>query len=184
MARARRAILALLEARGGTAWREPFHVYWRLLYRTARRTGHTEAAAEAATCAVVWALATQDPGLRLSRPPGFLKEWTRRLLLERLAEQALPSPRDATPPPQLCLVPATLWEAEWEWNLGRVAEETVRRQTKPAEFQIHELWLKRGWRLRRIREVLSLPVPRLLLARGRIERALRRELRRLRGRYE
>jgi RNA polymerase sigma-70 factor (ECF subfamily) len=73
-----------------------------------------------------------------------------------------------------------LWDAEWERHLLDRALTTVKRQAKPAQYAIYHLHVIEERSVEEVRGTLSVSTSQVYLAKHRVGRLVKRELRRLR----
>ena len=76
-----------------------------------------------------------------------------------------------------------VWEEEWERNLLELALERVKSEVKPAQYQVFDLVVLRKWPLARVGAALDVNIGQIYLARLRLIRSFKRELRCLAKRY-
>jgi len=183
----RETLLGRLRAAGeGMAWQEPFAVYWRLIYRLGLRAGCGEVEAVEVVVGTVLSLSNHRAGFAAPRPKVFLKEWVNMATQEseaiRLCRGSLKESKEetASEPPVLA---RGVWEEEWERNLLELALERVKSEVKPAQYQVFDLVVLRKWPLARVGAALDVNIGQIYLARLRLIRSFKRELRCLAKRY-
>jgi RNA polymerase sigma factor (sigma-70 family) len=72
-----------------------------------------------------------------------------------------------------------IWDAEWEKNLAAAAIERVKRQVKSKQFQMFELYVVQQWPVRDVARMLRVSAAQVYLAKHRIARLVKKELKRL-----
>jgi DNA-directed RNA polymerase specialized sigma24 family protein len=75
------------------------------------------------------------------------------------------------------------WESEWQRNLLKTALEQVKRHVREAQYQLFDLYVIRQWPVDRITQTLGVSATRVYLAKYRITRRLKKEVRRLEARW-
>src|SRR5439155_8704112 len=79
--------------------------------------------------------------------------------------------------------PATLdlaaaWDEEWEKNLMDAAVERVKKKVDPAQYQLFDLCVVQEWPVSRVVTALRVNPARVYLAKHRVSKMIRNELRR------
>jgi DNA-directed RNA polymerase specialized sigma24 family protein len=72
-----------------------------------------------------------------------------------------------------------IWDEEWEKNLLAAALERVKRQVDPEQFQIFDLYCLEQWPAQKVAGTLGVGVGRVYLAKHRIGRLLKKEIKML-----
>ena len=167
----------LKDWRDGESWQEFFDTYWRLIYGVARKI----------------------EGFRYDPKVCSFKSWMLQLTRWRIINQLKRRAREAghrpLPVGDLASTEGTnisdriaapagcdfeaIWDAEWEKNLLAAALERVKRQVAPEQFQIFDLVCLEGWPVRKVTETLGVSAARVYLAKHRIGRMLKKELKAL-----
>lgn len=175
-------------------WKEFFDTYWRLIYGVARKAGLSEHEAEEVVQETVVSVAKQMPGFQYHQAGSF-KAWllqiTRRRIVDQFRKRApwgdarsredRDSSRTSTvnrlPAPEPDLEP--IWEEEWGKNLLEAAMQRVKTRVTPRQYQMFDLYAVKGWPVREVTRSLHVSAARVYLAKHRISRLVRDELRRL-----
>lgn len=178
------------------SWQDFFNTYWRLIYGVARQAGLTDAEAQDAVQDTVIAVARNMPAFRYDPARCSFKSWLWLLTRQRIiwqirlrarpgaASTLPPAPaEDGTPVAPLDQLPdpagdglEELWEREWRKNLFSAALERVKQQVDAAQFQIFDLYCVEGWPVRKVAQTLGVNVGRVYLAKHRISKLLKKEL--------
>jgi RNA polymerase sigma-70 factor (ECF subfamily) len=178
------------------SWQEFFNTYWRLVYSTARKAGLTPEESQDAVQDTFVAVAKNIGGFCYDPAKCSFKSWllliTRQRIIWQLrkrppaAASSARSDGDATSTSTIERIPddASLdldahWEAEWENNLMSAALEAVKRQVKPKQFQIFDLYALQNWPAQDISRTLKVSAAQVYLAKHRVGSLLKKELRRL-----
>jgi RNA polymerase sigma-70 factor (ECF subfamily) len=176
------------------SWQGFFNTYWRLIYAVALRSGLTDAEAQEVVQETVICVAKNIQKFKRDRKLGSFKGWLRNLTHWRIADQlrkrttvhhdpssfvsqCLPVLDDI--PEQSSEAAASEWESEWQRNLLKAALERVRRHVKEEQFQIFDLYVLRQWPVERVTQALGVSTARVYLAKHRITRLIKKEVRRL-----
>jgi len=184
------------------SWQVFFDTYWRLIHSVAMKSGLTDAEAQDAVQETVIAVAKNIKEFQYNPKKCAFKSWlmliTRQRIIWQLRKrQALPDggwtrpttvpsaddrERTATidniPDPSSLSLDA-FWEADWEKNLMSAALEQVKRQVSGKQFQIFDLYSLEQWPAKKVANTLGVSVGRVYLAKHRIGRLLKKEIKRL-----
>jgi RNA polymerase sigma-70 factor (ECF subfamily) len=71
------------------------------------------------------------------------------------------------------------WEEEWRENQLRAATERVKTQVSPKQFQMFELYVLREWPVTKVAATLGVNAGQVYLAKHRVSRLLKKEIRKL-----
>jgi len=189
------------------SWQHFFNTYWRLIYSVALKAGLSDAEAQDVVQETLVTVAKKIGQFKSDPAIGSFKGWllliTRRRIADQLEKRGkLPE----TPPPsetgrmplssggaddstrtatiERVPDPATFnldtcWEEQWQANLLRAATEKVKSQVSAKQFQMFELYVLREWPVRKVAATLGVNVGQVYLAKHRIARLLKREVRKL-----
>ena len=179
------------------SWQDFFDTYWRLIYRTARKAGLSDAEAQDIVQETVISVAKNVEGFKYDPAVCSFKRWmlqlTRWRIINQLKKRGAEAARlvtagpstattldetamiDQIPDPNACNL-EPIWDAEWENNLLRAALERVKRRVDPAQFQIFDLYCTEGWPALKVAQTLRVHVGQVYLIKHRISRMLRKEL--------
>src|SRR5262249_18285508 len=104
--------------------------------------------------------------------------------LVRVSDAADDSTRTATieraPDPSSFNLDAC-WEEQWQENQLRAATEKVKTQVSPKQFQIFELHVLREWPVSKVAATLGINAGQVYLAKHRVSRLLKKEIRKLKA---
>jgi RNA polymerase sigma-70 factor (ECF subfamily) len=181
-----------------SAWRDFFTTYWPLLVSVSRRSGLSEADAEDVAQDVLAMVARQMHGFQYDPARGSFKAWLLTLTRRRIARHWRRGEKDRDhlqerPPTQtgetgfLERMPDkqgdaldAVWDAEWERNILDAALRRVRARVSARQFQIYALAALQEVPLRTICSALGVNAAQVYLAKHRVGRLLKAELRHLR----
>ena len=188
------------------SWQEFFDTYWKLIYGVARKTGLSDAEAQDVVQETVISVSKKIGGFECDPAAGAFKSWLLKLTRWRILNQlkkrqgwsapdaggslmagaAHPSdddtPRTATldriaDPGGMDL--EAVWNEEWEKNLAEAAMERVKRQVKAKQFQMFELYVLQRWPVREVARMVGVSAAQVYLAKHRISRLVRKEIKNL-----
>ena len=180
------------------AWSEFFYIYWPLLISVSRRSGLGDADAQDVAQDVLAMVARQMHEFRYDPARGSFKAWLLTLTRRRIARHWQRGAkerehRQERPPTQtgetgfLERLPdrqgdplEAVWEAEWEKNIVEAALRRVRARVSARQFQIYALAALQDVPLRTISSALGVNAAQVYLAKHRVGRLVKAELRRLR----
>jgi len=194
----RATLLARLrESEDQAAWLEFFNIYWPLLVSVSRRSGLSDPDAQDVAQDVLGAVARQMPEFRYDPARGSFKAWlltvTRRRIAyhwrhtekERHYRQERPPTRTGETSVMERLPDRrndpldAVWEAEWEQHILEAALRRVRARVTARQFQIYTLAVLQEVPIRTIASALAINAAQVYLAKHRVGRLVRAELRRL-----
>ncbi|MBE7499225.1 MAG: sigma-70 family RNA polymerase sigma factor [Verrucomicrobiales bacterium] len=192
----RYSLLSRLQDWGDQAsWQDFFEAYWRLIYDVARKAGLTDVEAQEVVQETVIGVAKHIGGFERDRRRGSFKAWllhqTRWRILDQFRKRPPhPSHRprgldDTTSTATVDRLPdvgadplEAVWDAEWHRHLLAGAIEAVKCQVPPRQFQMFDFAVLQGLPAKRVSELLQVSVMQVHLAKHRIGRRLRTEIRR------
>ena len=73
------------------------------------------------------------------------------------------------------------WEEEWQKNLMAAALAKVKRQVKAKQYQMFDLYALQDWPVREVARTMKVSVAQVYLAKHRVGRLLKKELKRLKA---
>jgi RNA polymerase sigma factor (sigma-70 family) len=176
------------------SWKRFFETYWRLIYTVALRSGLTSTEAEETVQETVVSVSKQMPAFKYD-PNSSFKAWLLQITHRRIADQfrkrqpwekAKPhgiedSSRTATvdrvAAPENNLEP--IWDEEWRKNLVDAAMQRVKARVTPRQYQMFDLYAVKQWPVREVRRTLNVNAAQVYLAKHRVSRLVREELRRM-----
>lgn len=193
----RASLLSRLKDRADQeSWQSFFDTYWRLIYSVARKAGLSDADAQDIVQETVISVAKHIEGFRYDPKVCSFKTWMLNLTRWRIANQLAKNRREAsirslprespeeTPTVERVADPAgfdlaAFWDEEWEKNLLAAALERVKRQVHPEQLQIFDLHCMEQWPVKKVTEVLGVSAARVYLAKHRVGRLLKNEMKKL-----
>lgn len=162
----------------GPAWRQFFERYWRLIHDFARRCGLDDDAAQDAVQETMLSVAEAMPDFRYDRSRGSFKNWLLQVTKRRVVDmqrrrgakvRAAEVPLDDDAPPASDNSPLeSLWDEEWQSHLRQRAVDRVREQVTPAQLQMFQLSVLRGWKPSDVAKALKVSTMKVYLARHRV----------------
>jgi RNA polymerase sigma-70 factor (ECF subfamily) len=176
------------------SWQEFFDTYSPLIYRLALKAGLSEPESQDVLQEVVATAARHLPGFHYDPKVCSFKTWLLRLTRWRIIDQ-LRKRLPAHPVPETRFdddMTATsiqdrltggvapdlekLWGAEWEKLVLAEALERVKRQVRPEQYQIFDLYALRGMAVSEVAKLLTVSVAQVYLAKHRVSKLLRKEV--------
>jgi len=174
------------------SWQEFFETYWKLIYRTALRSGLNGQEAEDAVQETIISVAKHMPTFqyRPSAAGGSFKQWLLTLTKWRITDQLRKRLRgvlsvegetdDAPQFQDLTQIPDpvgnqldSVWEAEWEQNLLEAAIERVKRRTDPRHYQIFYLYVVKKWSAWKVAKKLKASLPQVYTVKHRVSKDIK-----------
>lgn len=175
-------------------WKQFFDTYWRLIYSVAIKSGLTESEAEEIVQETVVSVSKQMPTFEYDKAGSF-KAWLLQITRRRIADQfrkrrpwdsASPSvDEDSARTPTVNRIPAPepdwgpVWDEEWQKNLVDAAMQRVKARVTPRQYQMFDLYAVKEWPVREVARTLNSNAAQVYLAKHRVSRLVREELRRL-----
>ena len=192
------------------SWRDFFDTYWRLIHATALKAGLTDSEAQEVVQEVMIAAAKKMPEFTYDPGKDSLKGWLLSVTRWKVADQfrkrrdvgeasrethaaaggtpALPdddTARTATvervPDPRGADLEA-IWNVEWRSNLLRAALARAKSRVNPAHYEMYHLHVVQGLSPRDTARALGVSTAAVYLAKHRVGRLVKAELRRLSNR--
>lgn len=177
------------------SWRAFFDLYWRMLYKVARRAGLAESDAQDVVQETVVAVARQMPQFRYDPARGTFKHWLYRIVRRRVADYLRRMYRQP-PRGELAFDPhaedegnaptaldegsdgmVVAWEQEWEQAVFDAAVAQVRERTNPRHFQVFDCCVRLGWPAAKVAATLGMNAAQVYLARHRVSQAVKQAAR-------
>ncbi|MBI5385937.1 MAG: sigma-70 family RNA polymerase sigma factor [Verrucomicrobia bacterium] len=178
-------------------WRVFFDTYWKLIYSVALQAGLSHTEAEDVVQETVLGVAKKMRGFRYDPAIGSFKAWlllnVRSRIADHLRKKASakatlirPAPATGTgtsfleraPDPALPQLDA-LWEAEWQRHSLETALERVKARVSAKQYLIFDLYALKQTPIGKITRSLGVSLGQVYLAKHRVARALREEMRKL-----
>ena len=174
------------------SWQEFFETYWKLIYRTALKSGLTTQEAEDVVQETILCVAKHMPGFqyRSAAAGGSFKRWLLTLTKWRINDQLRKRLRDvlnvaekdegSDEQPAFTQIPDpvgnqldAVWEAEWEQNLLDAALERVKRRTDPQHYQVFYLSVIKKWSAWKVATKLKVNLGRVYTIRHRVSKEIK-----------
>src|SRR6266404_9930498 len=176
-------------------WQEFFDTYWKLIYSTARKSGLTDVEAQEVVQETVITVAKNIDKLKYDPAIGSFKGWLLQITRWRIADQfrkrepgnAKRAPvSDGRATATIERVPDSrgidldaFWETEWKENLFEAAITRVKKQIEPKQFQIFDCYVRKEWPAQKVAARLGVNIGQVYLARHRVGRLLKKEIKAL-----
>ena len=178
------------------SWKDFFNTYWKLVYGVALKSGLNETEAQEVVQETVIAVAKKMHDFKYDPAVGSFKGWLLHITRCRIADQlrrryreaavAQPPFADTSRTDAMARVPdpsslnlEAVWEEDWQQNLIAAALARVKKQVKPRQYQIFDLYVIKGWPVTQVRQTLGVSAPQVYLAKFRISKLVKREAKKL-----
>jgi RNA polymerase sigma-70 factor (ECF subfamily) len=188
-----------------SSWQEFFDTYSELLYNVAVKAGLSDAEAQEVVQETVIAVARNIGEFKADPAHGSFGAWLMQLTRWRIADQrrkrhGAPAPCEAGPtgptPAQELEDPGStatlervadparapleaLWQAEWDKHVMSAALERVKRQVSARQFQMFDLHVLQQLPVQQAARTLQASTASVYMAKHRVSRLLKKEIRRL-----
>jgi len=180
------------------SWRVFFDTYWRLIYRTAIKSGLTDAEAQDVVQETVISVFKAIPEFETRTRKGSFKAWLLHLTgwrikdqfrkRQRRIEQPRRDPATSTNTAAVERVPdpagqelENFWEKEWEMNILEAAAEFVKKKVDARHYQIFDLLILQQWPAGRVAQALKVSRASVYVVKHRLNKLLKKEVARLRN---
>ena len=193
----RESLLSRLQDWGDEdSWRDFFNTYWRLIYEVALKAGLSETEAKEVVQETVISVAKQMPTFRYDPARGKFKGWLLQITRRRISdlvrkrmqaagatghtplEQLGADHLESVPDPAADDLEA-IWDQEWQRHHFDTAIQNVKKQVKPDQYQLFDLYVVQRWPARKITQTLGVSAGQVYLAKHRIGSLLKKEIRQL-----
>ena len=194
----RQTLLERMRGEGDEAsWHEFFETYWKLIYNAGRKGGLSDAEAQDVVQETIISVYKSLPEFEYDPKAGSFKAWLLKLTRWRVVDQlrrrrtenriskGLKAGEEAeraeveeVEDPS-AFVPDSYWDEEWERNLYEAALERAKGKLPPKQFQIFDLYVLKEWPVGKVKDVLGVSATQVYLAKHRVSRALKKEMRTL-----
>jgi RNA polymerase sigma factor (sigma-70 family) len=181
------------------SWQDFFNTYWKLIYGVAIQFGLTPTEAEEVVQETVLSVAKNIGEFKNDPALGSFKSWllliTRRRIVDQFRKRPPPgqhSPSHADETARTSTIdrmpdPASLnldsvWDAQWEKNLLNVAMEKVKRQVSAKQFLLFYQQVVKEWPAAKVAEKYDVNLAQAYMARYRVSRLVKKEVRNLQRR--
>jgi RNA polymerase sigma-70 factor (ECF subfamily) len=184
----------LKDWRDEESWREFFNIYRQLIFSFAIKSGLTEAEAEDVVQETVISVAKTIKDFEYDPERCRFKSWLRHLTQKRIADCFRKRPREQLLPrtgsgdtartTAIERVPSednleSIWEEEWQKRLLDAAIERVKTQVSAEQYQMFDFYVLKKMPARKVTAALGTSVGQLYLAKHRISKLIKKEVRRL-----
>lgn len=186
----RTLLLRLRDWKDDQSWQEFYGIYARLIRGTALKAGLTREEAQEVVQDTMVAVARQIRDFNYDPHIGSFKNWLLRITQRRATDQLRKrrpdaSPRRGSDTQVLQAVPdpssamEAMWDEEWMRALKQLALVFVRRRVSPTQYRMFEMYVMERRPLAEIRRILGVSTAQIYMAKYRITRMLKKEVRRL-----
>ncbi len=182
------------------SWRDFFETYWRLIYATAMKAGLSESEAQDVVQETIISVAKDLHKFERVRERGSFRGWLRNIIRWRIADQFRKRIRHepvSQVPPGASFETAgagdvpdpsgsdaeAAWDEEMRASLLEAALKNIRHLVREEHFQMFDLYVVKHWPPARIAETLGVNIGQVYLAKHRVARLLKKEIRRLEERW-
>jgi len=184
-----------------TGWQDFFDSYWKLIYRTARKSGLTEDEAQEVVQETVIGVARKMQEFKADPAFGSFKGWMLQITRRRIADQfrkrmvaektrrRFSAETDGTGTTDRIPDPAgdhleRVWHEEWRQNLMESALERVKRQVSAKHYKIFHLHVVKQQPAQAVCAALQVNIGQVYLAKHRVSMLLKKEIKRLEQRSQ
>jgi RNA polymerase sigma factor (sigma-70 family) len=181
------------------SWKDFFDTYWKLIYGTAVRAGLTDSEAQEVVQETVIAVARNIPDFRYNPAIGSFKGWLLKLTRWRIMDQlrrrhremelgrwksetSNPNEIEAVAEPEKTSL-ESFWNEEWETNVVGAAIERVKNSVDPKQYQVFDLYVLKEWPVSKVAQTLNISAARIYLAKHRVSRLIKKEIKALEEKY-
>ena len=196
----RQSLLARMKDWSNQAsWQDFFNTYWRLIYGVALQAGLTASEAEEVVQETIISVARKISEFKNDPALGSFKNWLMLITRRRIADQfrkrpppaahapTRPDETDRTSTIERMPDPASLeldqvWEAHWQKNLLDVAVGNVKRQVSAKQFLLFYQQVAKEWPAAKVAEKYHVNLAQVYMARYRVARLVKKEIRKLQRR--
>lgn len=179
------------------SWQEFFEIYWHLIYGLAVKAGLSENEAEEIVQDTMIGLAKNLPAFRYDPQVGSFRNWLITQVKWKIADHVRQRQRADAPlfkkqnhPTQtrtatVDQIPdgrdalTALADLEWDEVILQTALQRIKERVKARHFQMFDLCAIKKWPMARVARVLGVNVAQVYLAKSRISRLLKVEIKRV-----
>jgi RNA polymerase sigma factor (sigma-70 family) len=173
------------------SWQDFFDTYWRLIYGVAIKAGLNEDEAQDVVQDTVVTVARNIPEFEYDPAKCAFKTWLLNLTRWRIVDQirkrqtAAANARlvDSAAIEEIAdprgMVLETIWEREWQANCLDAARQRVKRQVSPKQYQMFYLHVLKELPIQEVARRVGANVGQVYLAKHRVGRLLKQEIKRL-----
>ncbi len=186
----------LKDADDEESWQKFFDTYWKLIYSVAIKSGLTDAEAQDVVQETVIAVARNILAFKYDPKVCSFKSWLLQVTRSRISNQfrnekrhraaQRRSPDETSGTALLERIPDpagshldALWDEEWAKNLMDAAIHRVKRRVDIVQFQIFDFYVLKKWPVRKVAATLGVNVGQVYLARHRVAKLVKKEIKNL-----
>jgi RNA polymerase sigma factor (sigma-70 family) len=175
-------------------WKQFFDTYWKVIYRAGINAGLSDAEAQDVVQETVISVMKGLPGFFNNPKPLSFRSWLLRLTKWRIRDQKRKrekgfefrerSPRNSAQTDTVERQPDpagpdlhAVWDGEWNYALYEAAVERVKSRGDAKDYQLFDLLVIKDVPLAKITETLGVSRARVYLAKFRMLRRIKREMR-------
>ncbi len=181
------------------SWGEFYAIYRKLIFSAAIKSGLSPAEAEDVVQETAVSVAKSIKDFEYDRSKCTFKSWLRFLTQKRIADRFRKRSREpqanreptsqSSKTPLLERLPdgesrdlEAIWEEEWQQKVFEAAIERVKKLASPDQFQIFDHYVLKKWPVKKVASTLDVSVAQVYLARHRITKLIKKEVKYLEGR--
>jgi RNA polymerase sigma factor (sigma-70 family) len=178
------------------SWKDFYNLYRKLIYGVARKSGLRHEEAEDAVAETMRSVCENIRDFVPDAAHGSFKSWLLQTARWRITDQlrkrsgqssvsvATPDDTRRTSTVERVPDPASLnldavWEAEWQKELFETAVSRIKDQVSPDQYQIFDFYVLRQMPVAKVARSLGVNVAQIYLARHRVLKAIKKEVRNL-----
>jgi len=194
----RRSLLTRLRSWDDHESRKQFlDTYGQPIYRVGRKAGLSDSEAQDVVQETVIIVARKMPGFKYDPARGSFKSWllliTRRRIEKQLKKRlplASADNRNSDETARTATVERiadpksfdfeSAWDQEYEQRIWETALAGVKKQVKPKQFQMFDLYVLKEWPVKEVARALNVNPTLVYVNKHRVRRLLQREIARLR----
>jgi len=175
------------------SWQEFFDLYWKMIYRLARRAGLNDADAQDVLQETLIAVAKNLPGFDYDPAVGSFKSWLGQMArwritdlsrkrqfqsggqtLEREARLSTSAVESHSASEELDL--QTAWDEEWETNIFQAASAKVKSLVSAAHYQMFDLHVLKQVPAKEVSKRLGVKLADVYVAKYKVSRLLKKQV--------
>lgn len=178
------------------SWKDFFNTYWKPIYGVALKSGLSDPEAQDVVQDAVLSVAKKMHDFKYDPAIGSFKSWllliTKRRITDHLrkkyrqpeAAERRPAETARTATIERIEDPAPLnlevvWNEEWEKNIMDAAIQRVKKQVKPRQYQMFDFYVLKKWPVTKVARTLDVNIGQVYLAKHRVTRLIKKEIREL-----
>ncbi len=175
------------------SWQEFFNLYWKMIYRLARRAGLNDADAQDVVQETIIAVARNLPEFNYDPAVGSFKSWLSQMARWRITdllrkrqfqsggqkfarEARLSASAVESYAANEELDLRSAWDEEWETNIFEAASAKVRRQVSSAHYQMFDLHVLKQVPAKEVSKRLGVKLADVYVAKYKVSRLLKKQV--------